>query len=138
MRNAIIQLGFDERDNKLWWVDQWLWDDDTVSSIQRPTEIAAFHKLFRQSRLLKKHGVFINLSPLHRQIMVMEYSALNSNPQPDNVYNWIAARVRGIPPMQVKRILEECSLVVLLREVLSLPAVSIEWPMEDVAKRKVA
>jgi hypothetical protein len=134
----VIQLGFDERDNKLWWVDQWLWDDDTISSIQRPTEIAAFRQMYRQSRLLKKHGVFINLSPLHRQIMVMEYSALNNEPKPDNIYNWISARVRGIPPLQVKRILEECSLVVLLREVLSLPELVIDWPLEDVAKRKAA
>lgn len=137
MRN-VIQLGFDERDNKFWWVDQWLWDDDTVSSIQRPTENAALRKLFRQSRLLKKHGVFINLSPLHRQIMVMEYSAMNSEPKPDNIYNWISARVRGIPPLQVKRILEECSLVVLLRDVLSLPAVTMEWPTEEKRQGKRA
>ncbi len=132
----IIQLGIDPQDDRLWWTDCFLWDDDSVENVQRPTEIAAFRRMFRQARLIKKRGVLINLSPLHVQVMRMEQSALIAEPTPDNIYNWIAARMHGIPPLQVKAILDECSLVVLLRDALHLPAIVVDWPVRvDVAKK---
>lgn len=134
----IIQLGFDPQDNKLWWTDCFLWDDDTVENIQRPTELAAFRRMFRQARLIAKRGVLINLSPLHLHIMRMEQSAMIAEPQPENVYNWISARVHGIPPLQVKAILDECSLVVLLRDALHMPAIVVDWPLREGAVQRVA
>jgi len=134
----IIQLGFDPQDDRLWWCDQFKWDttDETPDTIQRPTEQAAFRRMFRQARLIKKRGILVNLSPLHLQVMRMEQSALISEPVPDNVYNWIAARMHGLPPLQVKAILDECSLVVLLRDALHMPAIVVDWPVrENVAKR---
>ena len=142
--NNVIQLGFDPQDNRLWWCDMHLWQTQTEDgeeepdTVKRPTEIRAFRNIYRQSRLMQKRGVLINLSPLHKQIMVLEYSAMTCEPKPDNVYNWIAARMKGIPPFQVKNILDECSLVVLLREALSMPALVMEWPAEKVAKRRAA
>ena len=136
--NPIIQLGIDPQDDRLWWCDMHLWDtiDETPDTAQRPTEQAAFRRMFRQARIIRKRGILINLSPLHIQVMRMEQSALIAEPIPDNTYNWISARMHGIPPLQVKAILDECSLVVLLRDALHLPAIVVDWPMrEGFAKR---
>ena len=133
----IIQLGFDPQDDRLWWCDQFKWDttDETPDTIQRPTEQAAFRRMFRQARLISKRGILVNLSPLHLQVMRMEQSALISEPVPDNVHTWIAARMHGIPPLQIKAILDECSFVVLLREVLGLPALVMDWELSPAVKK---
>lgn len=132
--NNVIQLGFDSRDDKFFWIDEYIWDDNTVESIHRPTEIMAFRRMFKQSSVLRKNGISINLSQLHRHIMVMEYSALNSETPVPNIYNWISARVRGITPSHVEKILEECSLIMWLRDSLSLPALVIDWPVANKQK----
>lgn len=139
----IIQLGLDPQDDRLWWWDMHKWDvrDEIPDTVKRPTEQAAFRLMFRQSRALEKfqkRGVLINLSPLHMNIMRMEQSALISEPPPDNVYNWIAARVHGIPPLQIKAILDECSLVVLLRDALHMAPIEVDWPVREVAAKKAA
>lgn len=137
---VITQLAFDPQYDKLWWVDMHKWDtnDETPDTVQRPTEQLAFKGLYRQSRLIEKRGILVNLSPLHLQVMRMEQTALISEPVPDNVYNWIAARMHGIPPLQIKAILDECSFVVLLREVLHLPALAVDWPVRDTAAKRAA
>ena len=137
---VIIQLGLDPQYDRMWWCDQHKWDtrDETPDTVNRPTEIRALRGLYRQSRAIEKRGVLVNLSPLHIQVMRMEQSALISEPPPDNVHNWIAARMHGIPPLQVKAILDECSLVVFLREALGMPALQIEWPVREVAAKLVA
>lgn len=137
----VIQLGLLSRqDDRYFWVDPWMWDlhDDIPDTVKRPTEILAFNRMFRQSRLIRKRGVLVNLSPLHMQLMRLEQSAMTANPVPDNVYHWIAARVRGFTPLQIQAMLEECSFVVLLRDVLSLPPLAIEWQRPEVAARKAA
>jgi hypothetical protein len=136
--NAIIQLGFDSRDDKLFWVDQWLWDDDTVSSVQRPTEITAFRNMFRQARLLQKRGLFINLSALHLEAMRLEYRAMTTPPMPANVYQWVSAKMHGVPPTQVKSLLEECSLVTLLRDAMGMRPITIDWDYTPAQKGKRA
>lgn len=130
----VIQLGFDERDNKLWWVDCYKWDDDTVSNVSRPTEVTAFRKLFRQSRLLQKRGIFINLSALHMEAMRLEYRAMITPPYPANVYQWVSQRMHGVSPTQVKALLDECSLVTLLRDALGMRPLEINWNA-DVQRR---
>lgn len=133
--SAIIQLGLlDKSDDKLWWCDPWLWDDDTVHNVQRPTEVAAFRKLFRQSRLLKKRGVYINLSPLHMTALRLEYHAMSKPPHPDKVYQWISTRMPGVPPTQVKALLEECSLVTMLRDTLGMKPLVMDWEVETIQK----
>lgn len=136
----IIQLGFDPQDNKLWWTDCHLWDtrDETPDTIIRPTEAAALRGLFRQARLLSKRGVYINLSPLHMEAMRLEYRALSTPPYPDNVYAWVAQRMHGIPHLQVKALLEEVSLVVLLRDVLGLAPLAVDWTVEITPVKRVA
>lgn len=136
----IIQLGLDPQDDRLWWVDIHKWDtrEEIPDTVKRPTEQAAFRLLFRQSRAIQKKGILVNLSPLHLHIMRMEQSALIAEPTPDNVYNWISARVHSIPPLQVKAILDECSLVVLLRDALHMPAIVVDWPVREAVVRKAA
>ena len=139
----IIQLGLDPQDDRLWWCDLHKWDirDDIPDTVKRPTEQAAFRLLFRQSRALEKfqkRGILINLSPMHQHIMRMEQSALIAEPPPDNVFNWIAARIHGIPPLQVKAILDECSLVVLLRDALHMAPIVVDWPVREGVVRKAA
>lgn len=125
----ITQLAFNPQDDRLWWVNMHLWDtqDETPDTVQRPTEQAAFRQMFRQARLLEKRGVLINLSPLHIQVMQLEQRALTAEPLPDNPYNWISARMHGIPPLQIKAILDECSFVVLLREALGMQPIAVNW-----------
>lgn len=125
--SAIIQLGFDERDNKLWWVDAWLWDDDTIASVQRPTEAAAFRNMFRQSKLLQKRGIYINLSNLHIRVMQLEYKALTRTPVPDNVNEWISQQLRYVSTLKVTAILDECELVTCIREAFGMPPLVIDW-----------
>lgn len=134
---TIIQLGLDPQDNRLFWVDMHLWDerDATPGTVQRPTETAAFRNLFRQSRLLSKRGVFINLTPLHLTAMRLEHQAMSTPPTPKNVYAWVSERMGGVSHLQVKALLDECSLVVLLRDAFSMPALPIEWELPAVAKR---
>lgn len=137
---AIIQLAFDERDDKFWWTDCHLWDirDSVPDTVKRPTEDAAFRGLFRQARLLKKRGVYINLSPMHMTALQLEYHAMSKPPYPDNVYAWVSARMHGVPPLQVKALLDECSLVVLLREALGMPAINVQWSDQPVIVKRVA
>lgn len=137
----VIQLGlFSRQDDKYWWVDQFIWDtrDSEPSTVNRQTEELAFRSLYRQSRLMKKYGVFINLTDYHMQIMRLEAAAMIAKPQPSNVYTWIAARMRGVSHLQIKAILDECSLVVLLRDVLRMPPLAIDWPMEEGRGKKAA
>ena len=136
----VIQLGFDERDDRFWWTDCYLWDirDSVPDTVKRPTEDAAFRGLFRQSRLLKKRGVFINLSSLHLTAMYLEYQALSQPPYPSNVYQWVSARMHGVAPTQVKALLDECSLVTLLRDALGMPALDIDWNRGAVHKGRRA
>lgn len=136
----IIQLGFDPADDRLWWVDMHKWDtrDETPDTVKRPTEQLAFRGLFRQSRLISKKGVLINLSPLHLTAMQLEYHALSRPPYPDNVYAWVSARMRGVPPLQVKALLDECSFVVLLREALGLAPLAVQWSIDPVVVKHVA
>jgi hypothetical protein len=136
----VIQLGFDPQDNKLWWVDCFKWDtrDETPDTVTRPTEQLAFRGLFRQARLLSKRGVFINLSPLHMEALRLEYQAMSKPPYPDNVNGWIAQRMHGVSQFQVRALLDECSLVVLLRDVLRMQPLEVQWAVEKVAGKKAA
>lgn len=136
----IIQLGFDPQDDKLWWCDMHKWDtrDETPDTVKRPTEQIAFRGLFRQARLIQKKGVLINLSPLHVKLMQMEQAALTAEPVPENPYKWIADRIHGIPPIQVKAILDECSFVVLLREALGLKPIAVKWLSREQVLKRVA
>lgn len=136
----VIQLGFDPLDDKWWWVDQHKWDtiDETPDTVKRPTEQLAFRGLYRQSRLIKKRGVLVNLSPLHTECLRLEYHAMSKPPYPDNVYNWISARIHGVPPLQVKAILDECSFVVLLREALGMQPLAIHWDAEIAVVKRAA
>lgn len=137
----VIQLGFDPQDNRLWWCDMHRWDtrtedgEEEPDTVKRPTEIRAFRNIFRQSRLMQKKGVMINLSTLHREALRLEHQAMSRPPYPDNVYGYIASRMSGVPPTQVKFLLDECSFVVLLREVLGMPALVMDWELPAVAKR---
>lgn len=117
-----------------------LWDtrDEPPGTVKRPTEQLALRGLFRQSRLIQKKGVLINLSPLHLTALQLEYHAMSKPPYPDNVYTWIAARMHGIPPLQVKALLDECSFVVLLREALGLPPLNMQWTLEPVVVKRAA
>lgn len=125
--NAIIQLAFDERDDKLYWLDPFIWDDDTVENVHRPTETAAFRKLLRQSKLLRLRGVFINLSPLHLRVMRLEHKALSNAPIPSNIPAWISSQLVGVSVLSVNAILDECELVVALRETLGMSHIDIGW-----------
>jgi hypothetical protein len=126
----VIQLSFDSRYDKLWWVDGFLWDDDSVSCTHRPTEIAAFRQLYRQSKLLAKRGVFINLSPLHLRVLRLEHKALTRTPTPDNVNEWISSQLAGVSVLSVNLILDECELVIALRETLGMNAIDIGWELD--------
>ena len=123
----VIQLGFDKHDDKLWWISPYIWDDDTVENIHRPTESAAFRQMFRQSKLLAKRGMFINLSSLHLRVLRLEYKALTRNPRPDNVNEWISSQLAGVSVLSVNVILDECELVIALREVLGMSEINIGW-----------
>jgi hypothetical protein len=136
--NAIIQLAFDERDVKLWYLDAYKWDDDTVSSVHRPTEIAAFRRMFRQAKLLQKRGVFINLSALHLRVLRLEHKALTREPRPDNVNEWISSQLAGVSVLWVNKILDECDLVIELREVLGMSQLQIDWTVEPARKGRKA
>ena len=134
----IIQLAFDERDVKLWWLDAFKWDDDTVSSIHRPTEIAAFRRMYRQSKLLQKRGVFINLSALHLRVLRLEHNALTRTPRPDNISAWISSQLAGVSILWVNKMLDECDLVIELRDVLGMSQIDIEWQAEPAQKGRKA
>jgi len=137
----VIQLGFDPQDNRLWWCDQHRWNtrtedgEEEPDTVKRPTEIRAFRNIFRQSRLMAKKGVMINLTQMHREALRLEHAAMSRPPYPDNVYGYIASRMQGIPPTQVKFLLDECSFVVLLRELLGMPALVMDWEVPDTVKR---
>jgi hypothetical protein len=137
----IIQLGLDPQDDRLWWCDMHRWQTQTEdgeeepNTVMRPTEIRAFRNIFRQSRLMAKKGVMINLTPLHREALRLEHQAMSKPPYPDNVYGFISSRMPGVPPTQVKFLLDECSLVVLLRDVLGMPALVMDWELPVVVKR---
>lgn len=137
----IIQLGFDSRYDKLFWVDPFLWDDreSPPDTVQRPTEIAAFRNLARQAAALRKRGLYINLSPLHIQALQLEYRCKIDAPHfGGKEYVWISERMRGVPPMQVKALLGECSLALLFREILGLPALYIDWNADMATIRRAA
>jgi hypothetical protein len=137
----IIQLGFDEQDDKLFWIDQYLWDDrdPDQDTRKRPTEVAAFRSLARQAAMLRKRGLYINLSPLHIQAMQLEYRCKTDAPHfTGKEYVWVSERMRNVPPMQVKALLSEASLAVLFREVLGMPALYIDWNMDVPAIRRAA
>lgn len=137
----VIQLGFDSRDDKLFWVDPFLWDDrdPDQDTVQRPTEIAAFRSLARQAAVLRKRGLYINLSPLHIQAMQLEYRCKTDTVDWSGMeYEWISKRMRGVPPMKVKSLLGEASLAVLFREVLGMPALYIDWNADVAAIRRAA
>jgi hypothetical protein len=137
----VIQLGFDERYDKLFWVDPHLWDerDSPPDSIQRPTEIAAFRNLARQAAALRKRGLYINLTPLHIQAMQLEYHCKTDTVDWTGMdYEWISKRMRGVPPLQVKALLGEASLAVLFREILGMPALYIDWNADIAAIRRAA
>lgn len=141
---TIIQLAFDQEYDKLWWVDQHRWDtrtDDGMeepNTVYRPVEIAAFRRMYRQARYFKKRGLFINLTSLHIQAMTLEYQALSKAPTPDNVNAWIADRMFGVMPNQVRALLDEASLAAMLREVLGLQPLVIDWQVGTVQRGKRA
>ena len=134
----VIQLAFDERDVKLWWLDFAIWDDDSVSSISRPTEVAAFRRMYRQSKLLQKRGVFINLSALHLRVLRLEHKALTREPRPDNISQWISSQLAGVSVLWVNKMLDECDLVIELRDVLGMSQIDVEWHAEPVQKGRKA
>jgi hypothetical protein len=140
---VIIQLGlFNGADDRYWWCNSGIWDtryedgQEEPSTVQRPTEIAAFKSLYRQSRLIRKRGVYVSLSPLHLQALRLEYQAMSRPPVPDNIHLWVADRMRGVTQLQVKALLEEASFVILLRDVLGLAPLEVQWsePMYTVKR----
>lgn len=131
----VIQMGLDRADDKLWYIDEYIWDDDTIDTVHRPTEILAFRHLFRQSRMIRKRGLILQLSPLQREVMRWEYQAMRTVPMPDNIHNWISARMYGLPPLQVKALLDECSYVVLLRDILDMQPLDLDWESPAVTRR---
>lgn len=137
----VIQLGFDERDDKLFWIDQYLWDDrdPDQDTRQRPTEIAAFRSLARQAAALRKRGLYINLSPLHIQAMQLEYRCKIDAPHfAGKEYVWVSERMRNVAPTQVKALLGECSLALMFREILGMPMLHIDWNADVAAIRRAA
>ena len=139
--SAIIQLGFDSRFDKLFWVDPFLWDDrePDQDTVQRPVEIAAFRSLARQAAVLRKRGLYINLSPLHIQAMQLEYRCKTDAPHfVGKEYLWISERMRNVPPLQVRALLEEASLAVMFRDILGMPMLHIDWNMDVPAIRRAA
>jgi hypothetical protein len=138
LSNVIIQLGFDERDTKLWWLDCFKWDDDSVENVNRPTEIAAFRRMYKQSRLLQKRGVFINLSALHLRVLRLEHKALTREVRPDNVSEWISSQLAGVSILWVNKMLDECDLVIELRDALGMSQIDIEWNSEPAQKGRKA
>lgn len=142
--SVVIQLGIDSQDDKLWWIDFYRWDtrtedgEEEPNTVTRPTEIMALRNIYRQGRLLQKQGVMINLTSLHMEAMRLEYQAMSKPPYPDNVYGYISSRMVGVPPTQVKFLLDECSLVALLREVLGMPALVMDWEAPKVDKKRAA
>lgn len=142
---AVIQLGLDRQDDRLfWWSDQHLWDtrtedgEEEPSTVKRPTERAALRQIYRQSRLLKKRGVFINLSPFHVEALQWEYYCRREYPHfIGKEYQWVSEQM-GIPHLQVKGLLDECSLVVLLRDALGLTPLDIDWQGGTLVKRRKA
>lgn len=140
----IIQLGFDPQDDKLWWIDYHRFDtrtedgEEEPSTVHRPTEIMALRNIFRQGRLMQKRGVMINLTAMHMEALRLEHQAMSKPPYPDNVYGFISSRMHGVPPTQVKFLLDECSFVVLLREVLGMPALVMNWERVADTKKRAA
>ena len=140
----VIQLGFDPEYDRLWWCDPFRWDtrtedgEEEPDTVKRPTEIRAFRNIFRQARLMQKKGVLINLTSLHREALRLEHAAMSRPPYPDNVYGYISSRMIGVPPSQVKFLLDECSFVVLLREVLGMPALVMDWEVVPLVAKRAA
>lgn len=142
--SPIIQLGFDPQDDRLWWCDHHRWDtrfedgEEEPDTVSRPTEIIALRNIYRQSRLMSKRGVMINLTTMHREALRLEHQAMSKPPYPDNIYGYVSSRMIGVPPTQVKFLLDEASLVVLLRDVLGLPALVMDWDVIEVAPKRAA
>ena len=137
----VIQLGFDSADDKLWWVDEFRWDlrdEPPEYYAQRPTEVEALAGLYRQARLLKKRGLYINLSPFHLEALRWEYHCRCEYPHfAGKEYQWVSEQM-GVPQLQVKALLDECSLAVLMRDVLHLPPLAVDWkdtPVRRITKK---
>lgn len=140
MSQYIIQLGLlSKEDDRLWWLDPYLWDlrDDAPDTVTRPTEVLALRGLFRQARLIRKKGLSINLSPWHIEALQWEYHCRREYPHfAGKEYQWVSEQM-GVPQLQVKALLDECSLAVLMRDLLHMPPLIIDWNGGTLVKRTV-
>lgn len=131
--NIIIQPGlFNSADDKLWWSEPLLWDHGHISTIWRPTEDEAFNRIYKQAKILRKKGVYINLSHYHLQAMKLEYQCKHHYGFYRQVYEWIAERMSGFTKLQIKALLDEASIAFALRHALGLPEIDVQWDVEPV------
>jgi hypothetical protein len=76
------------------------------------------------------------LTPLHIQALKLEYQCKQTYPFYREIYQWVSERMPGTTPLQVRALLDECSFVILLRDVLDMRPLPIDWEGAPIPVRK--